>query len=95
MDIVIGATPYVGVREKKRKVRQEGAVEARMLNLRYPRKLYGLLPKGQTERRVKRNGPDPTSSRVITLLVPDGYSLPKDAGAGNMKVLMRFVPDRQ
>ncbi len=94
MEIVIGATPYIGVKEKKRKVRQDGVVEARMLDIRYPRKLFGLLPKGQKERRVKRNVPDPASGRILTLLVPDGYKLPKDAGVGKMKIVMRFVPDR-
>ena len=94
MDIVIGATPYVGAQEKKRKTRQNKVFEGRVLDLRNSRKPYGVPPDGKGERRFKRNGPDPSSSRVLTLLIPDGYSLPMDTGSGNLKVYMRFVPDR-
>jgi hypothetical protein len=95
MDIVIGATPRVGVQEKKRRGKGSQVLEGRVLDMRDSRKPYGVPPNGTGERRFKRNGPDPSNSRVVTLLVPDGYSLPRDAGSGNLKVFMRFVPDRQ
>jgi hypothetical protein len=95
MDIVIGATPRVGVQEKKRSTRQDKVVEGRVLDIRHPRKPYGMPPLGKEERRFKKNGPDPSNSRVLTLLVPEGYSIPRNAGSDNLKVYMRFVPDRQ
>ena len=95
MDIVIGSTPYVGNAAKKRKEGADTLIEARMLDMRFPRKPYGTPPNGQQDRRVKRNEPDPANSRIVTLLVPNGYSLPREALSGNLKILMRFVPDRQ
>jgi len=95
MDIVIGATPRVGVQEKKRRGKGSQVLEGRVLDMRDSRKPYGVPPNGTGERRFKRNGPDPSNSRVVTLLIPDGCSLPRDAGSGNLKVFMRFVPDRQ
>ena len=94
MDIVIGATPYVGAQEKKRRVDQNRVFEGRVLDLRESRKPYGMPPSGKAERRYRQSRPDPARSRVVTLLVPDGVNLPKEAGSGRLKVHMRFVPDR-
>lgn len=95
MEIVIGATPYVNPQDRNRRARRSDMIEGRVLNVRGPRKPYGMPPPGGPgERRHRSSPPDPGGGRVITVLIPDGYTLPKDAASNKMKVLMRFVPNR-
>nr|WP_321464728.1 hypothetical protein [uncultured Desulfobulbus sp.] len=63
-------------------------VEAELLNIREPRQRV-IGPLGQERRRQPRQ--DPQRGRVLTLLIPDGSSLPKDLDIKNYKVMLRFM----
>jgi hypothetical protein len=91
MDIVIGATSPVKMPKPKDAVHGKNMLEARVLNVRPPRKKKNRHPDGGSERR-KHNGIDPLGSRVMVLLVPEGQRLPRDIESGKYKILMRFVP---
>jgi hypothetical protein len=93
MEIVIGASPRIGQPGKKEASR--GAyVEAQVLNIRSPRRRRESRA-GQPDRRYKGGGHDPAAGRVVVLMVPDGYSIPKDIGSGNYRVFLRFAPKRK
>lgn len=94
MDIVIGATSPVKMPKPKDVTGSGNVVEARILNVRSPRRRHGKSPDGNPERR-KNNIPDPASSRVMVLLIPDGDSIPKDIESGKYRVVMRFVPRKK
>lgn len=94
MEIVIGATPYVGLPEKKRKMKKEAVVEARLLAMRQSRRPYGMPRQGEQNRRFRSGAVDPAGSRILTLLVPDSNNLPQDLTSGSYKIFMRFVHDR-
>ena len=64
------------------------AVEAELLHIREPRQRV-IGPLGHERRRQPRQ--DPQRGRVLTLLIPDATSLPKDLGVGKYKVLLRFM----
>ncbi len=87
MEIIIGAIPPVGPPEGKPVVRESGVVEAHLLNVRPPRK--GIAGPSGAERRGKK-AKDPVRGRVLTLMVPDADSLPKDIDKANFKVSLRF-----
>jgi hypothetical protein len=91
MDIVIGATASVKMPKPKDAVHGKDMIEARILNVRPPRKKRIRRSADSTERR-KNNSVDPLGSRVMVLLVPEGRRLPKDIELGKYKILMRFVP---
>ncbi len=94
MEIVIGTLPKIGAQEKKRRIGNEEVIEARVLNMRYPRKPYGLPPMGREERRQRHGAPDPLQGRIMTILIPEAFSIPRDAASGKYKILMRFVANR-
>jgi hypothetical protein len=94
MEIVIGASPRVGQPGKKAEAR--GAfVEAQVLNVRAPRRRREGPRSGQPDRRYKGRGNDPAAGRVVVLMVPDGYNIPKDLSSGNYRVFLRVAPKRK
>jgi len=63
-------------------------VEAEVLHVRDPRhRLVG--PLGQERRKQPRK--DPSSGKVLTLLIGDSTALPKDLNTKKYKVILRFV----
>ncbi|MBW1698581.1 MAG: hypothetical protein JRH18_11325 [Deltaproteobacteria bacterium] len=94
MEIVIGATAKVGPPPKKAPSPAGGYIEAKVLNVRPPRRRQ-LNPPGPNERRHNRSSNDPASGRVMVLLIPEGYNLPPDIGSGNYRIFLRFVPNRK
>jgi hypothetical protein len=93
MEIVIGASPRVGQPGKKETSRG-GYVEAQILNIRAPRRRREPRA-GQPDRRYRGGSHDPAAGRVVVLMVPDGYNIPKDIGSGNYRVFLRFAPKRK
>lgn len=94
MEIVIGAASRIG--QPGKKVASRGAfVEAQVLNIRPPRRRREGPRDGQPDRRYRSGGNDPAAGRVVVLMVPDGYSIPKDLGSGNYRVFLRFTPKRK
>ncbi len=94
MEIIIGSVPNVGIKEKKRRTESEGLIEAQVLHVRYPRKPYGLPPGGTEDRRQKNVPPDPSRGRIMTILIPEEYSIPQDVASGRYRVLLRFAQNR-
>jgi len=92
MEIIIGAAAPVGMPGLKIAASGSGNVEAKILNIRSPRRRQGQPPDGERDRRGKKNPQDPMGGRVIVLLVPDAYNLPVDLGSGNYRIFLRFVP---
>ncbi|MFZ5571515.1 MAG: hypothetical protein ACOZF0_14030 [Thermodesulfobacteriota bacterium] len=95
MDIVIGSVPTIGKQEKKRSPGEEMFIEAQVLNVRHPRKPYGLPPENVQDRRQKIATPDPARGKIMTILIPEAYSIPQDAASGKYRILLRFVHKRQ
>lgn len=95
MEIVIGAISRVGPPGPKTAEMRAGTVEAKLLNVRQPRRRQGRPPTGQADRRGGKTSPDPSSGRVVVLLIPEGYSLPKDIDEDNYRILLRFVPRKK
>ena len=94
MEIVIGKASPVGPPPKK----GAGAgdfIEARMLHVRPPRRRRGNAPTGAKDRRGNLKSLDPVGSRVMVLLVPDGFRIPQDIDSGNYRVFIRFAPRKK
>ena len=87
VDIIIGSieplTPQLQPKTPEGK-----PVEAELLHIREPRQRV-IGPAGQERRRQPRQ--DPQRGRVLTLLIPDATSLPKDLDVSKYKVLLRFM----
>jgi hypothetical protein len=94
MEIVIGAAPRVGQPNQPVDTRG-GFVEAQVLNIRPPRRRRDGPRTGHPDRRDRSHEHDPASGRVLLLLVPEGYHVPKDLGTGNYRVFLRFAPKRK
>jgi len=94
MDFVVGAPRPIGP-PGKRLPNQPQVVEARILNVRPPRR--GVRGPGakQDNRRGRSPEQDPAAGRVMTLLVPEGYYVPADIDSGNYRVFLRFVPQQR
>lgn len=92
MHIIIGATDPVDRAGARGELPLGVTVEAKVLQLRPPRKRRGPPPDGQNERRAGMSGQDPEGGRVMVLLIPEGQKLPKDLSSGNYKVFLRFAP---
>ncbi len=94
MDILIGKIPQIEaferIESKPQRVENESVIEAKMLNIRPPRKRRSKPPKGE-ERRSDRGYQDPGNSRVIVLLIPEGNKIPKEIESGNYRVFLRFA----
>jgi hypothetical protein len=87
MEIIIGAIPPIGPTPPK-SPEIGPAIEAHLLHIRPPRK--GIAGPSGMERRGKKVN-DPQKGRVLTILVPDANSLPKDIDSDKYKVILRFV----
>ena len=88
MEIIIGSSPPIKQDlPAKQPAAPGGTVEAKLLNVRKPRK--GIAGPSGMERRQKQTQ-DPVKGRVLTLLVPDAAVLPKDIDTGDYRVLLRF-----
>lgn len=94
MEIVIGSATPVGPPPKKGAGPRD-FIEARMLHVRPPRRRRGHVPAGQKDRRGGKNTVDPVGSRVMVLLVPDGFRIPQDIDSGNYRVFVRFAPRKK
>ncbi|MGD8958410.1 MAG: hypothetical protein PVI27_01080 [Desulfobacteraceae bacterium] len=38
---------------------------------------------------------DPAGGRVMVLLIPEGYNLPRDIDCGDYRIFVRFAPRRK
>ncbi|MCF8077090.1 MAG: hypothetical protein K9K63_03780 [Desulfotignum sp.] len=94
MEFVVGAPQPIGP-PGKRLPNQPQVVEARILNVRPPRRGPRSLAEKQDNRRGRSQGQDPASGRVMVVLVPEGYYLPADIDSGNYRVFLRFVPQKK
>jgi len=87
VDIVIGAIQPIGPLGNK-PATTDGSIEAELLNIRKPRHAISG-PTGKERRKQFRQ--DPVNGRVLTVLVPNGTTLPKDLDARRYKVMIRFM----
>ena len=94
MEIVIGATRRVGA-PGKAPVPKGNLVEAKVLNVRPPRRRPMGPGAQQVERRHGQTNYDPAAGRVMVLLVPEGYHIPQDIDSGNYRVFLRFAPKKK
>ena len=94
MEIVIGAARPVGSPGKKA-VAGGNVIEARVLNVRTPRRRPVGPGAGRVERRNGQPAYDPAAGRVMVLLVPEGYHIPPDIDSGNYRVFLRFASKRK
>ncbi|MCF8067022.1 MAG: hypothetical protein K9L30_00400 [Desulfobacterales bacterium] len=92
MEIVIGATSYVGTNNVRSDGRGGENIEAQVLNVRQPRKNLVNPPEGENHRKNGMIKLDPANGRVMTILVPNGYRLPEDISTGKYRVFLRFAP---
>lgn len=92
MDIMIGGTTRVGPGGGRGRPDTETAlVEAKLLDIRSPRKRRGNPPNG-TERREQAQSGDPADGRVVVLLIPEGQKVPRGVESGQYRIFLRFVP---
>lgn len=94
MEIVIGAAPRVGPPPKRNPAGGGGFVEARVLNVRQPRRRRERPP-GESDRRQFNAQDDPAGGRVMVLMVPEGYNIPPDITSGNYRIFLRFAPQKK
>ncbi|MBF0302609.1 MAG: hypothetical protein HQK73_06185 [Desulfamplus sp.] len=98
MDILIGKISPIEASEKiesrLQKMEKENMIEAKMLNIRPPRKRQSRPPKGE-ERRNDRGYQDPGNSRVMVLLIPEGNKIPKEIESGKYRVFLRFAKGKK
>jgi hypothetical protein len=91
MEIVIGGIPPLEASGKTPPAASSSPVEARILDVRSPRKQNGEPPLGQAERRTGKGASDPANARIMTILIPEGQKIPKDIASGNYRLFIRFV----
>ena len=94
MEFVVGAPRPIGSPDK-RLPNQPRMVEARVLNVRPPRRGVADLAGDQEDRRKQSPRQDPAAGRVMVLLVPEGHFMPADIDSGNYRVFLRFVPQKR
>ncbi|GAB6146655.1 hypothetical protein [Desulfocicer niacini] len=94
MHFVIGAPQRVGPPAKKQETKN-GQLEARILNVRSPRKRPRRKSSRPQDRRYRSPEHDTASGRVMVLLVPDGYKIPRDINSGDYRIFIRFARRRQ
>ena len=87
VDIIIGSIEPLGPPASK-----PGSggmlIEAELLHVRDPRQRI-VGPLGRERRKQPRQ--DPYNGKVLTLLIPDSTTLPKDLDVKKYKVLIRFM----
>jgi hypothetical protein len=87
VDIIIGSIEPLG--SATNKPGPSGTlIEAELLHVRDPRQRV-VGPIGPERRRQPRQ--DPFKGKVLTLLIPNSASLPKDLDIKKYKVLLRFM----
>jgi hypothetical protein len=94
MEFVVGAPQPIGP-PGKQPHSQPQVVEARVLNVRQPRRGPAGAEGKKENRRNHSPQQDPAAGRVMVLLVPEGYYLPADIDSGNYRVFLRFVPGKR
>ncbi len=87
VDIIIGQVAPTGP-PTNRHSHTGTPIEAQILNIRDPRK-NRVNPEGEERRKEFRQ--DPVNGRILTILVPNGISLPKDLDGKQYKVILRFM----
>ena len=87
MEIIIGSMPPLDSSGDKAPVQPKGTIEAQLLNVRPPRK--GIAGPSGAERRGRKTR-DPIKGRVLTLMVADADTLPKDIDRARYRVSLRF-----
>jgi len=90
MDIRVGGVPPVGPPGDATST-PGGAIEARVLGAREPRRRSSERPPRGIERREDPRTPDPAGGRVLILLIPEGHRLPEDIESGTWRVFLRFA----
>lgn len=91
MEIIIGGIRSLDASGKAPLAANNSSIEARVLDIRAPRKRDGRPPQGQNERRTAKSPSDPANARIMTILIPEGQKIPKDIASGNYKLFLRFV----
>lgn len=94
MHFVIGAPQRIGPPAQKGETKN-GQLEARILNVRSPRKRPRRKSSRPQDRRYRSPEYDTASGRVMVLLVPEGYQIPRDINSGEYRVFVRFARRRQ
>ncbi|MCL2340135.1 MAG: hypothetical protein FWC49_00330 [Proteobacteria bacterium] len=87
VDIIIGSLGPLGPPLGK-PAPAGGPVEAELLHIRDPRQRI-VGPLGQERRKQARR--DPATGKVLTLLIADSSTLPKDLDIKKYKVVLRFI----
>jgi len=87
VDILVGGIPPAGPPVSSTRPTTAG-VEAELLNIRGPRK-HISGPKGRERRKQFRQ--DPVGGKVLTILVANGNTLPKNLNTRDYRVVLRFV----
>ncbi|MDH4318691.1 MAG: hypothetical protein OEV64_09900 [Desulfobulbaceae bacterium] len=87
VDIIIGAIPPAGPPSGKLPLPGGGHIEAQILNVRQGRK-HACLTVGEEKRKQFRC--DPPGSKVLTIMVSDGTSLPDDLDGRRYSLQLRF-----
>ena len=90
MHFVIGGPQRIGPPAQKLPTKH-GQLEARILNVRSPRKRPRRKTPRLQDRRYKTPEHDTASGRVMVLLVPEGYQIPGDINSGDYRVFLRFA----
>lgn len=88
MEIIVGSIPPLQPQNPKTPERSTNVIEAQLLHVRPPRK--GIAGPSGKERRTKAVN-DPTTARILTIMVPDGRLLPADLDAEKYEVSLRLI----
>ena len=90
MDIIIGSLPPIlqAFPEQVAPKSKAELVEAQLLHVRRPRR--GVAGPSGVERRGSRRQ-DPLNGRVLTIMVPDVGTLPRDIDTSDYQVMIRFT----
>ncbi len=93
MDIFIGGTTRVGPGGGRGKPDTEATalIEAKLLDIRSPRRRRGNPPNG-AERRERSQSGDPVDAKVVVLMIPEGLKIPRGVESGNYRIFLKFVP---
>ncbi len=94
MEIIIGAPAPVGPPVRKTERSTGTTVEARILNVRPPRRQQTNRPEEKNRRKGYNSSSDPINGRVMVLLIPEGHKLPQDIDSGKYRIFLRFAPHK-
>jgi hypothetical protein len=90
MHIIIGDMPPLGQPTRKEIGPNGRTVEAKVLDVRPPRRQqHG---KAGSDRRRQNGNPDPVNGKVLMLLAPEGHNIPADLDSGKYRVFLKFIP---